>query len=347
VTDGPAQDWRAPKDERLVPYGDTNLGMPLELIDDAVVPTDLVFVRSNYPIPTVDPATWCLRVHGLVDRPIELSLADLRAMPQRTVLVFLECSGNSRARFEPATPGTPWRDDAVGNASWTGIPLRDVLALAGPRPEVVEVVSQGADDPLMRRGLPMRAALDPDTLLALQMNGEDLLVAHGAPARLVVPGWGGIASTKWITSLELIDHQWDGLWNAVEYVLLDETGNVTGRVEEMPVKSVIAHPATGATVEAGAVTVRGYAWSGRGAVASVDVSADGGQTYEPATITERPGPRAWVRWEFTWDAEPGPVGVRSRATDTTGAVQPEVARWNAKGYQMNAIPEIALDVIAR
>ena len=107
-----------------MPYGETNLGTPLELVDDVVVPTDLFFVRSNYRIPTVDPATWRLRVHGLVERPLDLGLADLRAMPQHTVVAFLECSGNSRTQFEPATPGTPWRDDAVGNATWTGVPLR-------------------------------------------------------------------------------------------------------------------------------------------------------------------------------------------------------------------------------
>ena len=337
-------DWRVPKDDRLVPYGATNLGTPLELVDDVVVPTDLFFVRSNYRIPTVDPATWRLRVHGLVGQPLELSLADVRAMPQRTVVAFLECSGNSRMHFQPATPGTPWRDDAVGNASWTGVALGDVLALARPRPEAVEVVSQGADDSLMRRGLPMRAALDPDTLLALQMNGADLLVAHGAPARLVVPGWGGIASTKWVTGLELLDHRWEGLWNAEEYVLVDESGQETGRVEEMPVKSVLARPAAGSPVEPGPVTVSGYAWSGRGQIEVVGVSVDGGATYAPATITERTGPRAWVRWEYEWLAEPGPVHVQSRATDSSGQTQPVVAAWNAKGYQMNAITGIDLRV---
>ena len=201
-----------------------------------------------------------------------------------------------------------------------------LLALAGPQPEAVEVVSQGADDPLMRRGLPLRGALDPDTLLALQMNGEDLLVAHGAPARLVVPGWGG----------DRLDEVGDrsrahrtaggtGCGTRSEYVLLDESGNGTGRVEEMPVKSVVAHPAAETEITAGPATVSGYAWSGRGQVELVEVSVDGGQTYAPATITERAGPRAWVRWEFRWTAAPGRVKVASRATDASGQTQPEVA----------------------
>lgn len=336
--------WRAPKDDRLVPYDETNLGTPLELVEDIVVPTELFFVRSNYSVPTVDPVAWRLQVHGLVERPLELALADLQAMPQRTVVAFLECSGNSRAHFEPTTPGTPWRDDAVGNASWTGVPLADVLALAGPTAEAVELVSQGADDPVMRRGLPMRAAVDPDTLVALQMNGEDLLAAHGAPARLMVPGWGGIASTKWVVGLELMDRPWDGPWNVEEYVLVDESGQVTGRVEEMPVKSVIARPAPGTEIGAGECTVSGYAWSGHGLVELVEVSVDGGRTYAAATITERAGPRGWVRWVFPWRAQPGLAHLRCRATDSTGQTQPEVAAWNAKGYLMNAITEIELRV---
>jgi len=347
VTQPPAQDWRTLKDERLVPYGETNLGTPLELLEDIVVPTELFFVRSNYRVPTVDPATWRLRIHGLVDRPLELGLADLRALPQRSVVAVIECSGNSRFGFEPATPGTPWRHDAVGNAVWTGVGLGDVLALAGPRPESVEVISQGADDPLMRRGLPLRAATEPDTLLALQMNGEDLVAAHGAPARLVVPGWGGIASTKWVTGLELADHRWDGLWNAVEYVLLDESGQETGRVEEMPVKSVIARPARAAEIDPGPATVSGYAWSGHGQVATVEVSVDGGHSYQPATVVERAGPRAWVRWSYAWVAEPGPIRLTARATDTAGRTQPEVAVWNAKGYQMNAIMGVDVEVRRR
>jgi coenzyme F420-0:L-glutamate ligase len=346
MADNVADGWRAPKDERLVPYGATNLGTPLDLVDGLVVPTDLFFVRSNYRVPTIDPQTWRLRIRGLVARPLDFSLADLHAMPQRTLVAFLECSGNSRIRFQPATPGTPWRDDAVGNAVWTGVRLADLLGLAGVEPAAVDVVSQGADDPLMRRGLPLRVALDPDTMLALQMNGEDLLAAHGAPARLVVPGWGGIASTKWVTALELIDHRWDGLWNAVEYVLIDESGQVTGRVEEMPVKSVVARPQAGSDIPAGATEVSGYAWSGHGQVELVEISLDGGRTYVPATITERAGPRAWVRWAYSWLAEPGQVTIRSRATDSTGATQPEVAAWNAKGYQMNAITEIELQVLA-
>lgn len=339
-----ARGWQDPKDDRLVPYGETNLGTPVGLHEQLITPTDVFFVRSNYRLVDIDAATWRLRVHGLVERELDLGVDDLRAMPQRTVVAFIECSGNSRTRFDPPVPGTPWEDDAIGNASWTGVPLAEVLALAGISPDAVDVVSQGADDPVMQRGLPVRAALDPDTLVALQMNGADLLPAHGAPARLVVPGWGGIASTKWLTGLEVVGERFEGHWNAHEYVLLDAHGNETGRVEEMPVKSVIVSPAPGASVPAGPATVHGYAWSGRGEVVRVEVSTDGGATYAVAEVVERAGPRSWVRFEHAWHAELGAVAIRARATDTSGATQPDEAPWNAKGYQMNAVAQVDVTV---
>jgi DMSO/TMAO reductase YedYZ molybdopterin-dependent catalytic subunit len=334
------------KDSRLVPYGATNLGTPLQLVDGLIVPTSLFFVRSNYSVPTIDRDAWRLRLSGLVDRPLEASLDELVAMPQRTITAFMECSGNSRTRFAPPAEGTPWLDDAVGNAEWQGVPLRYLLDLAGLRAGAEEVVSQGADDPVMQRGLPLRAALDPDTLVAWRMNGAELLPAHGGPVRLFVPGWGGIASTKWLVGLDAIGHRFDGFWNAENYVLISPSGEETGRVEEMPVKSVIVRPGAGATVEAGPVTISGFAWSGFGGIERIEVSVDGGQRFRPAAITHEAGPRSWVRWEHLWEALPGPARLRARATDETGRTQPETAAWNAKGYQMNAIAEVPLTVIA-
>ena len=342
----PVSNWASEKDRRLTPYGSANLGSSLALIDGLLTPIPLFFVRSNYAVPRLDPSHWWLEVGGLVERPLRLSLTDLRAMPRRSLVAFLECSGNSRTRFEPAAEGTPWLEDAVGNAEWTGVEVRHILAQAGVRPEAIQMVSQGGDSPEMRRGLPLGVALDPDTLIVWEMNGEALPNAHGGPARLLVPGWGGIASTKWLVGLELIDHRFDGYWNAANYVLLDEAGRETGRVERMPVKSVIATPATGARLDSGDLVVAGSAWSGKGAVAAVDVSTDGGESYHPAEITEQAGPRSWVRFEYRWQAASGVHRLRSRATDELGEVQPEVAPWNAKGYQMNAIYEVQVEVRA-
>ena len=290
------------KDHRLIPQEATNYESPLALLDDFLTPIERFFIRSNGPVSVdVDRETWRLNVTGLVERELSLSLADLRAMPSRTITAFLECSGNSRSRF-PADPakveGTNWGNGAVGNAEWTGTSLRHVLEQAGVQDGVVEVVSQGGDFARMRRGLPIATAMSSDVLLAWQMNGRDLPAAHGGPVRLLVPGWGAIASTKWIIGLELIDYDFDGYYNADAYVLYDQNGTPTGRVTRMPVKSIITAPAAGSTLNAGPQTIAGFAWSGNGGIARVEVSTDGGATWANARIVQEAGPLSWVRFNI-------------------------------------------------
>jgi DMSO/TMAO reductase YedYZ molybdopterin-dependent catalytic subunit len=195
----------------------------------------------------------------------------------------------------------------------------------------------------MRRGLPLPIALGPDALIVTRMNGEPLPIAHGGPARLVVPGWAGIASTKWLIGLEVIDRPFDGFWNTDNYVFWDEAGAPLRPVAEMPPKSVIVTPAAGDTVSTGNTTIAGWAWSGFGQIHTVEVSTDGGQCWEAATLQagERHG---WRRWEATWQATPGEHRLQARATDERRLRQPAVAAWNAKGYQMNAIHEVAVQV---
>jgi len=334
------------KDPRLVPYGGGNFGTPPDLLtadDRLTVPTERFFMRSNGPVPALDPATWRLRVSGHVGRELELSLADLRAMPSTSLTAFLECAGNSRTSFDPLPEGTPWRNDAVGTAVWEGVPLGAVLDLAGVRPGAVDVVAQGGDMPGMRRGLPLPVARDPETLLVLKMNGEELSVAHGAPARLLVPGWAGIASTKWLVGLEVLDRAFAGFWNADNYVFWTAAGEAVRPIREMPVKSIVVAPAAGATVAAGRQTIWGYAWSGHGRVIRVEVSVDGGASWGDARLTEA-GRRAWVRFELSWDAAPGPARILARATDERGLTQPATPDWNAKGYQMNAVQAVDVTV---
>jgi DMSO/TMAO reductase YedYZ molybdopterin-dependent catalytic subunit len=336
------------KDPRLIPQEATNFESPLALLDSFLTPIDRFFIRSNGPVSVdADRETWRLNVTGLVERELSLSLADLMAMPSRTVTAFLECSGNSRSRFptDPAkVEGTNWGNGAVGNAEWTGVPLRYVLEQTGVGEGVVEVVSQGGDFARMRRGLPIETALSLDVLLVWQMNGRDLPAAHGGPVRLLVPGWGAIASTKWIIGLELIDYAFDGYYNADAYVLYDETGAPTGRVTRMPVKSIITDPAAGSILPAGPQTIIGFAWSGHGGIARVEVSSDGGATWDDARIVQEAGPLSWVRFEHQWQAEPGESHLQSRATDTAGNIQPKQARWNTRGYQMNAIYDLLVTI---
>jgi len=337
-------DWH--KDSRLTPYGGANFGTPPEMLTpDAglILPTDRFFVRSNGPVPAIDSATWRLRLSGHVRQNLTLTLAELQALPHRTLTAFLECAGNSRTRFDPLPEGTPWKNDAIGNAEWEGVSLGVVLDLAGVGPDAVDVVAQGGDFPEMRRGLPLAVARDPDTLLVWRMNGADLPIPHGGPVRLFVPGWAGIASTKWLVGLEVIDRAFDGFWNADNYVFWTAAREAVRPIREMPPKSIIVTPLANSTLPPGPQTVSGFAWSGHGRITTVEISTDGGESWREASLTEG-GRRAWVRFDLPWQAEPGVRHLRARATDERGLTQPITPEWNAKGYLMNAIDDAPIRV---
>ncbi len=335
---------RLGKDRRLIAYGGANFGMPLDLIEpgsNRAVPNDRFFVRSNGPVPVIDPRSWRLDVRGNTERRLTLSLDDLRRLGSSQMEAFLECAGNGRTRFDPVPPGTPWRNDAVGNAVWEGIPLAQVLDMAGIKPGTVDVVTEGADFPEMRRGLPLSIARDPEVLVVWNMNGDPLPVAHGGPVRLLVPGWAGIASTKWLVGIEALDRAFDGFWNTDNYVIWDDRGDPLRPVTEMPPKSVIVTPTDGERVPPGPTVVAGWAWSGFGPIQAVDFSTDAGRSWQSADLHPG-GRRGWRRWEITWVAMPGAHRLRARATDERRLSQPMVAPWNAKGYLMNALQEIAV-----
>ncbi|HYO29499.1 MAG TPA: sulfite oxidase [Thermomicrobiales bacterium] len=336
------------KDPSLVRLGSTTFETPAALMDDFLTPNDQFFIRSNGPVSIDIPRDeWRLAVTGLVDRKLDLSFADLEAMEQRTITAFLACSGHSRGRFgdDPATvEGTKWGNGAIGNAEWTGVSLIDILDEAGVQSGAVDVVSQGGDFPEMQRGLPIELATDPDVMLVWMMNGEDLPAPNGGPVRLLVPGWGGIASTKWIVGLEVIDRPFAGPFNSESYVIVDELGAVVRPVREMPVSSVITTPLPDAEVAAGAVTIGGFAWSGYGGIERVEVSTDDGATWSEAPIVEEAGPLSWVRFEAAWEATGGPAVLQSRAVDQRGLTQPVETEWNAKGYLQNSIYRVPVTV---
>ncbi len=336
------------KDPRLVSYGGGNFGMPLEFMEPdggLIVPNDRFFLRSNGPVPELDPASWTIDIGGHVERPISLSLADLAAMPSRRLTSVLECAGNGRTSFDPVPDGTPWRYDAAGCAVWEGVPLSAVLDLAGLRDGAVDIVTQGGDFPEMRRGLPLNVARDRDTLLVLTMNGAPLPVGHGGPVRLLVPGWAGIASTKWLTGIAVLDRAFDGVWNTKNYVIWSESGEALRPVEAMPPRAVISSPQAGSRVPSGPLAVGGYAWSGQGAISRVEISADGGDTWHDAAFTPQPR-RSWVRWTATVHATAGDLLLLSRATDERTISQPMAAAWNLKGYQNNSVQRISVLVEA-
>jgi DMSO/TMAO reductase YedYZ molybdopterin-dependent catalytic subunit len=317
--------------------------MHLGLLDGFYVPNDLFFVRSNGAIPDIDPATWTLTIDGEVANPRTLSLSDLQSLPKVELPAFLECTGNGRSRFEPVAEGTTWKNDAAGNAVWGGVRLRDVLDAAGVQDSGIEVVSQGADLDTMQRGLPLSIALQPSTLIALTMNGEPLPAAHGAPARLLVPGWAGIASTKWLTHLTVTDKPFVGPFQGDLYVVYDADGTPIQPVREMPVKSIVVTPETGQSFNAPLVAT-GFAWSGFGGIEKVETSLDGGETWQLADIVQEAGPYAWVRWEQPLDLSTGSFELCARATDRRGLTQPWKAFWNQKGYFMNEIQRVSFTV---
>jgi sulfane dehydrogenase subunit SoxC len=332
------------KDPRLTPYDGGNAGTPLELIDGLMVPTSLFFVRCNGPVPLIDPRAWRLTVDGFVDRPVSVSLTDLKRMPRRSVTAFLECAGNGRTKYDPVPEGTPWVNDAAGNAVWSGTSLSNVLDLAGLKKGVVDVVSYGADFDAMQRGLPIATARDPDTMLVWEMNGEPLLPVHGAPVRLFVPRWAGIASTKWLTRIEAFPRPFAGKYNAESYVILTPDGEAIQPVREMPVKSLIAHPAGGSRLEPGPHRISGFAWSGYGGITRIEVSTDDSAAWQEAEVVESGGRLSWSRFELEWDATPGVHRLRSRATDERGITQPAKPQWNLKGYLMNGIQTVTVTV---
>ena len=331
----------------LIARGGFNFGTPPDLVDGLMVPNDAFFIRSHGPSAQLDdPSTYALKVSGHVDTPLTLTLDDLKAMPQRSVVAFLECSGNGRGFFSPAAKGGQWRNDAIGNAEWTGVPLHEVLDQAGVRHGAIDVVSQGGDFPEMQRGLPLDVAMGADTLLVLQMNGEDLPAPHGGPVRLLVPGWGGIASTKWLIGLTVLDHAFQGDFNVNNYIVIDAQGATLRPVREMPVSSAIWTPSGDTQIKAGPVPITGYAWSGLGAISKVEVSTDNGVNWNEAEITNNGGEHSWARFAYTWDATPGPTGLLSRATDDRGTTQPAQVPWNQLGYQYNAVQRLLVTVVA-
>lgn len=334
-----------------------NHALPLEALRYDLTPPGLHYVLVHYDVPDVDAATWTLEVGGEVARPLSLDLDALRAYPTVTLPVTLECAGNGRAHLMPRPVSQPWLEGAVGTAEWTGVRLSDVLADAGLSDRAVDVVLTGADHGIERgveqdyaRGLTLEQACRPDVLLAYEMNGRPLPPQHGFPLRAVVPGWYGMTSVKWLTSLRVIDTAYDGFQNAVAYRVkqaVDDLGEPVTTIAPRALMVPPGFPDFGSrrrVVETGGVQLQGRAWSGRGPVTAVEVSADGGATWQAASLEPPLGTYAWARWTFAWEAEPGDHELCVRARDDTGGVQPLLPPWNAQGMANNAVQRVLVHV---
>jgi DMSO/TMAO reductase YedYZ molybdopterin-dependent catalytic subunit len=332
-----------------------NRGMPLEALRYDVTPTGLHYLLIHFDIPAVDPVGWRLRLDGLVDRALEVSLDDLRARPRRTVPVTLECAGNGRARLEPRPLSNPWLLEAIGTAAWTGTPLAPLLDEAGVRADATELVFTGADrgvqggtEQLYQRSLSIAEASRPDVLLVDEMNGAPLQPQHGYPLRLLVPGWYGMASVKWLGRIEAVAEPFAGYQQASSYLYKHDADDPGEPVSRIRVRALMAPPGIPdfftrrRLVDAGRVTLRGRAWGGRAPLRRVEVGVDG--AWADATLDQPLGEWAWRGWSFAWDAGPGEHELACRATDADGETQPLDSPWNYQGMGNNGVQTIGVTV---
>lgn len=334
-----------------------NHGLPLEVLRDPITPVGLHYLLIHYDIPAVDADAWRLQIDGAVERPLSLSLDDLRARPAVTQTVTLECAGNGRALLSPRPLSQPWLTEAVGTAEWTGVALGGLLAEAGLRDDAVEVLFTGLDrgveggvDQRYQRSLLCAEALGPDALLAYEMNGAPLPAQHGFPLRLVVAGWYGMAHVKWLDAITVLSEPFDGYQQSVGYRMYSADGHAGAPVTRILPRSLTIPPGVPdfltrrRMVDPGPCVLRGRAWSGWGEIVRVEVSADAGLTWADAALEPPLGTRAWRGWRFTWDATLGDHVLCSRATDDAGNVQPVAAPWNLKGYANNAVDRVPVSV---
>ncbi len=336
-----------------------NHGMPLEALRWDVTPIGLHYLLTHYDIPEVDAVSWRLDVDGLVNRPLSLSLDELRDLEVVEVAVTMECAGNGRVHVEPHVVSQPWLLEAVGTARWRGVPVRAVLEEAGVADGAVEAVFAGLDrgveggeEQSYERSVALDELRRGDALLAYEVNGVPLPPQHGSPLRLVVPGWYGMTSVKWLARITLVAEPFDGYQQRHSYRVRHEEDEAGEPITTIAPRSLMIPPGIpefltrARVVEAGLCEIVGRAWSGRAEIAGVDVSTDGGATWAAAELDlAELGHFAWRSWRFRWEAEPGDHELCCRARDAAGNEQPLAPPWNVGGYVNNAVQRVAVTVV--
>jgi DMSO/TMAO reductase YedYZ molybdopterin-dependent catalytic subunit len=337
-----------------------NLEMPFEKLESFLTPTESFYVRTHFPIPTIDRDAWWLRVEGDVENPFAINYEELITLESRTIPATLECAGNNRNFLEPKVKGVQWGLGAVGTAEWTGVPLSILLDRAGVKANAREVILEGADHGILddpksppgelnfARSISVEKAL-ADVLLAYKMNGSELPPAHGFPVRAIVPGWYAVASIKWLQRIIVTDQPFTGYYQTVDYAYWKRRAEEAELVPvtELQIKAEIAKPAQGETVPANSsVRVQGAAWTSDGEITKVELSTDGGSTWNETNLLGESKPNAWRLWEFNWQTplQPGQQTLTARATDSLGRTQP-VQRDRDRGtYMINHLLPITVEV---
>ena len=354
AVDFPGEDGMILRSYRFV-----DLESPVEYFNTWLTPVPHFFVRNHMHEPSeLDPADWRLSLGGEVEKPFTLTLAELSKLETHSVVNTLECAGNGRSLHRPQVPGIQWGKGAVGTAQFSGPRLRELLQRAGVKSTGKHVMFRGLDEvpgkvPPFIRSIPIEKALDPDTLIATHMNGSPLAKHHGFPARALVPGWIGAASCKWITEIKVLDQEFAGNFMSPAYRLPNEPvkpGDTvkpeeTHPVTALSVKSVISGPSEAARLKPGKIAIHGVAWAGEAEIARVEISIDGGTTWNPATLSHEQSRYAWRLWSYDWkSARSGDHTIMSRATDTQGRTQPLTPVWNPSGYLYNAVDQVNIHV---
>jgi DMSO/TMAO reductase YedYZ molybdopterin-dependent catalytic subunit len=330
-----------------------NAETPLPALTRPLTPVSSFYVRSHFDIPRIDREGWKLRIDGSVDRPTQLDLRELLALPAHEVWATLECAGNGRQAMRPPPPGLPWGFGAVATGRFSGVSLSVLLDRAGLRSGATEVVFEGADRGAVETGdvvpfarsLPLDVASHPDTLVAHSLNGRPLPFEHGFPARLIVPNWYAMASVKWLVDIRVVDGAFEGFFQKDEYTYAETAASTRPEpVSLMRVRAVIGIPADGDEVPPGAVEIAGTAWSGHSPVEVVEISLDGGGTWGRTQLAPVPSPYAARPWRCTVQLDAGRYTILARATDHAGNTQPIEPIRNARGYGNNVIHRVRVTV---
>jgi DMSO/TMAO reductase YedYZ molybdopterin-dependent catalytic subunit len=332
-----------------------NRGMPLEAMVNETTPVGLHYLVIHWDIPVADDATWRVAVDGRVSRNLDLPMDDLRARPRMTLPVTMECAGNGRARLEPRPISVPWLTEAIGTAEWTGTSLWPILAEAGLADDAVELVFHGADrgiqgdvDQSYGRSLSIAEVRRPEVLLAYEMNGRPLEPQHGYPVRLLVPGWYGMTSVKWLTRIEAVSEPFQGFQQADAYRYQQSDDDPGEPVTRQRVRALMIPPGIPdfltrhRYVDEGSVVLSGRAWSGVAPIVRVEVGVDG--VWTDAQLEPERGEFAWRGWRHVWHATRGEHQLACRATDGTGQVQPLEQPWNHQGMGVNHVQRVSVTV---
>ena len=336
-----------------------NLEMPFGKQSGFLTPTESFYVRTHFPIPSIDRNAWWLYVEGEVKNPFNINYEQLLELETVTIPTTLECAGNNRNFLEPKVKGVQWGLGAVGTAEWTGVPLSILLDRAGVKPSACEVILEGADHGMLEdpksppgelnfaRSIPFQKA--QQTILAYKMNGTDLPAEHGFPVRAVVPGWYGMASVKWLQRIIVTGEPFTGYYQTIDYAYWERREAIAELtpLTNMQVKAQISKPSQGDIVPANcSMRVHGAAWTSDGKIAKVELSTDGGSTWSEAKLLGEPKPNAWQLWEFNWrtPAAAGKQTLIARATDSFGRTQPSQRDRDRGNYMINHLLPIAVEV---